>query len=126
MITDITLGLDLVDLERFAARLSPELISEVFCIAEQGYCNTQARPAEHYAARFAAKEAVMKALGAGLEQGVGFRDIEVLRDDGGAVTVKLADEAARRAAGLGIGAWRITMTHTSKTAGAVALGIRNA
>lgn len=126
MITDIALGFDLVDLERFAARLSPELVSELFSDAEAAYCSGKARPAEHYAARFAAKEAVMKALGAGLEQGVGFLDIEVLREDGGAVRVELRDEAARRAAGLGIGAWRITMTHTSKTAGAVALGIRNA
>jgi holo-[acyl-carrier protein] synthase len=125
MITDITLGLDLVDLERFAARLSPELISELFSIAEAEYCASKARPAQHYAARFAAKEAVMKALGAGLEQGVGFLDIEILRGEGGAVRVELHDEAARRAAELGITDWRITLTHTSKTAGATALGLIN-
>ncbi|MBD3399676.1 MAG: holo-[acyl-carrier-protein] synthase [Candidatus Coatesbacteria bacterium] len=117
------LGLDLVELDNFTRRLTPELIGELFTPAERNYCESKAKPAEHYAARFAAKEAVMKALGAGLAQGLRFDQIEVGRDEGGAVHIKLDGKAAARAAELGVGAWRVSLTHTRSTAAAVAAAL---
>jgi holo-[acyl-carrier protein] synthase len=75
----------------------------------------------HYAARFAAKEAVAKALGTGFAEGVGWADIEVLRGGSGAPTVALHGGAARVAAQAGVTRVLLSLTHTRTTAGASAL-----
>jgi holo-[acyl-carrier protein] synthase len=117
------LGLDLVDLDDFTGRLTPELTAELFTPPERRYCEGKVYPAAHFAARFAAKEAVMKALGAGLAQGLRFDQIEVLRTTAGAVRIQLSGTAAERAAELGVGAWRVSLTHTRSTAAAVAAAL---
>jgi len=121
--TLLGLGLDLVELDDFTRRLTPELIEELFTPAERDYCESRAKPAEHYAARFAAKEAVMKALGAGLAQGLRFDQIEVGRSAEGAVGVILNGKAAERAAELRVTTWRVSLTHTGITAAAVAAAL---
>ena len=123
----IALGLDLVEVSRIRdllARHGERFRERMFSLAEQDYCENQAEPAMHYAARFAAKEAVAKALGTGFAEGVGWADIEVLRADNGQPSIALHHGAAERAQQLGIGQVLVTLTHTKDAAAAsvVALG----
>ncbi len=93
----IGIGIDIVDLGRFKKRLTPELIEELFLPDEIAYCRTQRRNEENYAARFGAKEAVFKALGAGLEQGLRWHDVEVVKKESGAVRIQMSGRAAELA-----------------------------
>jgi holo-[acyl-carrier protein] synthase len=89
----------------------------VFTTGEQAYCDARGRGRfESYAARFAAKEAAMKALGTGWGQGLGFTDVEVMREGDGAPRLVLHGEAARRAAQLGVARCHLSVTHTRTTA----------
>lgn len=80
--------------------------------AEAAYCRSRARPAESLAARFAAKEAAMKCLRTGWTEGIGFRDVEVVRAGSGAVSLQLHAAAAARADALGVRRWHLSLTHT--------------
>ena len=113
-------GIDLVDVARFE-RPAKNLVPRLFTAAERRYCDRQAHPAIHYAARFAAKEAVLKALGTGWSGGIAWTDVEIVREKHGEASVKLSGVAAKRAKGLKIRAWHVSMTHTTTTAGAVAV-----
>jgi holo-[acyl-carrier protein] synthase len=75
-------GTDLFEIERMAelAARGRAYLETIFAPAEIEYCEGKARPAEHYAARFAAKEAVLKALGTGWRDGLAFTEIEVCND----------------------------------------------
>ena len=89
----------------------------VFTAGEQAYCDARGRARyESYAARFAAKEAAMKALGTGWGQGLGFTDVEVERDGEAAPRLVLHGEAARVAARLGVMRCHLSLTHTRTTA----------
>lgn len=88
---------------------------------EAAYCRSRARPAESLAARFAAKEAAMKCLRTGWAEGVGFRDVEVVRDESGAVSLRLHGAAAMRATALGVRRWHVSLTHTDADATAFVL-----
>jgi holo-[acyl-carrier protein] synthase len=79
----ISTGVDIVDVARFGAALTtwPRLAERLFTDAERAYAAARPRPIESLAARFAAKEATMKALGAGWPR-ISWRDIEVVRDSG--------------------------------------------
>jgi holo-[acyl-carrier protein] synthase len=113
------LGLDLLEIERLERALArrPGLRTRLFTEAEIAYAARQARPAQHLAARFCAKEAVSKALAMDVLRP---REIEVVPAAGGAPRVALHGAAARRAAGLGVEV-RVSLTHTRATAGAVAV-----
>jgi holo-[acyl-carrier protein] synthase len=76
----------------------------------------------HLAARFAAKESVMKALGHGMDR-MSFTEIEVVRDDAGRPSVVLSGRAAGVAEEVGVRQWHLTMTHTSTLAQAVAIAV---
>ena len=95
----IGLGVDLVDVARFRQSLarSPRLAERLFTPAERAYAARNADPAERLAVRFAAKEAVMKALGVGLGA-FDFHDVEVLRADGGQPSLVLRGRASASAA----------------------------
>jgi holo-[acyl-carrier protein] synthase len=112
------IGLDLLEIERLERALErhPALAERVFTDAERSYAAERARPAQHLAARFCAKEAVAKALGL---PGWSFRDVEVLATSA-APEVRLSGRVAERAAELG-GSVTVSLTHTDTTAGAVAL-----
>jgi len=116
----IGVGIDLVDIERFE-RVKPRVRERLFTRAEARYCVLQRRPALHFAARFAAKEAVLKALGTGWSGGIAWSDVEIMREEHGAATVKLAGKAKAREKKLKIRSWHVTMTHTSTAAAAVAI-----
>ena len=118
------LGTDLVEIERFRLALSrrANLSDRLFTDGEQEYAYGQHDPVHSLAARFGAKEAVMKALGAGLGA-FAFREVEVVRDDSGAPALVLHGAAATLAAGRGISAWQLSLTHTNVTAMAVVLAL---
>ncbi|HWW67781.1 MAG TPA: holo-ACP synthase [Solirubrobacterales bacterium] len=110
------IGVDLLEIDRLERALQrhPRLADRVFTQAEQDYAAARARPARHLAARFAAKEAVVKALG--LSDGFGLRDIEVVA--GEPPTVRLAGRAADAAAGKSV---EVSLTHSRDFAAAVAV-----
>jgi len=86
------IGVDLIEIERITqaiTRTGQRLIERLYTDAEQAYCGRQLPPYACYAARFAAKEALLKALGTGLRQHMRWRDIEVCRDDLGKPSLRL-------------------------------------
>jgi len=110
------IGIDLLEIERLerALRRHPRLAERVFTPAEREYAAARARPGRHLAARFAAKEAVVKALG--LSGGFGLREIEVVA--GEPPTVRLSGSAADAATGSDVG---VSLTHSRDFAAAVAI-----
>lgn len=118
------LGVDIVEIERFALALerTPRIKERVFTADERWYCEHKAKPEVHYALRFAAKEAVWKALGCGFHA-LKFGDVEVRRDDRGRPFAHLsgrAEEFARQAGVLEVHL-SLSFTHTTAVASAVAL-----
>lgn len=114
------LGVDVVEIPRFAqavARHGSRLLNRVFTPGEQTL--TQGQIAR-LAARFAAKEAVVKALGTGIGE-VAWVDVEILAASNGEPVVRLHRAAARRAEHLGLSHWQLSLSHTRQTAVAVAL-----
>lgn len=120
----IGIGVDLCEVDRMRSALSrtPTLRDRLFTAEEQAYCDRRNDPAERYAARFAAKEAVLKALGLGLGA-CRWRDIEVRRADSGAPSVLLHGRAAELSAERGVQAWLLTLTHTTHLAEAIAVAL---
>jgi holo-[acyl-carrier protein] synthase len=117
-------GIDLVDVDRFRRSLlrTPSMRERMFTEGERAYAETAKDPTERYAARFAAKEAVMKAMGVGLGA-FGFHDVEVLRDEGGRPSLRVVGAAELLAVERGVQAWQISLTHTSTSAGAVVMAL---
>ena len=110
------LGIDVCDIARLRRALSGaaggRLRSRVFTDAEQAYCEARQRARfASYAARFAAKEAAMKALGTGWANGIGWRDIEVVRDADDRPTLALHGNAAALARRRGMGRWLVALSH---------------
>lgn len=103
-------------LEELLAAQGERLWRRLCTDAEAAYCRSRARPAESLAARFAAKEAAMKCLRTGWAEGVGFRDVEVVRAESGAVSLQLHGAAAARAAAIGVARWHVSLTHTATDA----------
>ena len=112
------IGLDLLEIDRLERALArrPGLAERLFTDAERAYAAAQARPAQHLAARFCAKEAVSKALSMDVLRP---RDIEV-EGAGGPPTVRLHGAVAARAQELGV-VVHVSLTHTRTTAAAVAM-----
>jgi len=122
----IALGLDLVEVSRIRALLArsgDRFKERMFHAGEIEYCDSCASPEIHYAARFAAKEAVVKALGTGFAEGVGWKDVEVCRAANGQPSIILHDGAAKQAASMGIQRVLLTLTHTETTAAASVVAI---
>jgi holo-[acyl-carrier protein] synthase len=120
-------GVDIVEIDRFARLLDhhPDRgRARLFTKAELEYAAGKKREVEHLAVRFAAKEAVFKALGTGWANGLAWTDIEVTRDDAGRPGVILHNRAAELATEQHITAWLISLSHTEKSAIAsvIALG----
>jgi holo-[acyl-carrier protein] synthase len=116
--TIIGLGLDATDIDRIADtidRYGDRFLRRVFTEGEVAYCTRRRTAAVHFAGRFAAKEAAMKALGTGHSQGVLWRDIEVVRH-GGPPQLQLHGGARRRFQSMGGGSTLLTITHTDALA----------
>ena len=112
-------GIDIAEVPRIAAsieRFGDRFLRRIFTAGEMHYCDSKANRVERYAARFAAKEAAMKALGTGWNHGVAWRDIEVVRQPGGRPTLAFHGKAAEFAAKLGTKHIAISLSHTAEQA----------
>ncbi len=125
----VGIGNDLVDLDRFRRVLErrPGLIEKIFTPTEREYALRRSDPTERFAVRFAAKEAVLKAMGVGIGA-ADWHEIEVIRDDEGRPSLSLTGRAATLAEQQGIEEWRLTLSHSEIVAQAVvvALGAEHA
>jgi holo-[acyl-carrier protein] synthase len=118
------LGIDLVELERFKAAMKRQgepFLKRLFTPAERRYCEGKWNRFAHYTARFAAKEAVLKALGTGWSGGIRWTDVEVVREGTGSVKVRLKGHAKKAAAKRKIRRIHLNITHAEKHAAAVAV-----
>ena len=121
----VGLGVDIVEIERMRKILkrSPAFARKVFSAEECRYCDATAQPAVHYATRFAAKEAVLKALGTGFSQGIGVRDVEVRRTSKGRPYAVLTGRAKQVAQALGVRELPLSLSYTHTDAVACAMAI---
>ena len=112
-------GIDIAEVPRIAQAISRHgnrFLQRVFTEGEIRYCESKANRVEGYAARFAAKEAAMKALGTGWNYGVRWRDIEVFRPPGGRPSIVFHGKAAEFAAQLGAAHVALSISHTTNHA----------
>ena len=118
----IGIGVDLCEVDRMRMALdrTPSLRARVFTDEEQAYCDQRRDPTERYAARFAAKEAVAKALGTGIGV-VAWTEIEIIRGPQRQPELRLHGTAARLAAELGLSEWAVSLSHTHQHAVAFAV-----
>jgi len=116
----IGIGIDTVEVERFRRLLDrrPEVAERIFTDQERSFLSARLDPVPGLAARFAAKEAAMKALGVGLG-GLRFAEVEVVGDTRGAPHLEVSGLAASRADELGVRSWFVSLTHTDSLAAAV-------
>ena len=118
----VGIGIDIIEIERIGAAVERDgFVRRVFTAAEREYCDGRGvqRPAS-YAARFAGKEAVMKAFGTGLSAGT-WQDVEILADANGRPTVKLSGRFGELAAKMSVSAVHISLTHAREYAAAQAV-----
>lgn len=119
------IGVDIVEIARMerVIQKTPSFVRRVFTEEERTYCEASSRPAVHYAARFAAREAVLKALGTGFSQGIGLADVSVTRDAQGRPLAVLSGRAREVAEELGIVEVALSLSHTAGLAVANAMTI---
>ena len=124
----VGLGVDIVDIARMKRILerTPSFARKVYSDEERAYCLDKATPEVHFATRFAAKEAVVKALGTGFSGGIGVRDIEVRRTSKGRPYVVLSGRAKEVARELGVRELPISLSYTHTEAVACAMAITEA
>ncbi len=118
------IGIDLCAVARLQKELdAPDrgFLEAVFTAAEIAHGESRPHPAEHFAARFAAKEATLKALAGGDASGSFWHDIEVVDDDGGAPRLVLRGRARAIADGLGVIRWHVTLSHDRQFATATVI-----
>ena len=118
------IGIDAVEVDRFRRLLErrPGVTRRLFTEGELAYGERWRDPAPRLAARFAAKEAVMKAMGVGLGT-FAFHDVEVVSAHSGAPSLILRGGAEALAGRLGVAGWRLSLTHTESLAQAVAVAL---
>lgn len=115
----IGLGLDVAEIDRIGAaieRHGAAFIERLFTTREIAYCESHKNRFERYAARFAAKEAAMKALGTGWRHGIRWRDIEVIHDPSGKPSLRLEGVARQFADRMGVRNIALTITHSGNLA----------
>jgi holo-[acyl-carrier protein] synthase len=112
-------GIDIAEVPRIRRaieRFGDRFLHRIFTAGEMRYCDSKANRMERYAARFAAKEAAMKALGTGWNYGVRWRDCEVTRLPGGRPTMAFHGVAAEFATRLGVKNAALSISHTAEQA----------
>lgn len=109
----VGIGTDLARIERFRKFLVPgnKVLERIFSIEERQYALQMKNPASHFAARFAAKEAFLKALGTGLRDGLSWQQVVVVRDQLGCPTLQLSGRAAEMLAERGVSATHLSYSH---------------
>ena len=112
-------GIDIAEVPRIRhaiQRFGDRFVRRIFTEGEIRYCDSKANRVERYAARFAAKEAAMKALGTGWRRGVRWVDLEVVRETSGRPTLAITGEAAKIAQQIGVKSVALSITHTESQA----------
>lgn len=123
----VGLGTDIVEISRIGQmieRHGDTFLNRVFTKTENEYCGSKKNKEQHYAGRWAAKEAVMKTLGTGFIKGIGWKDIEVINLQSGKPTIVITGGVELHAGEMGIDEILITISHSREfaTATAIALG----
>ncbi len=117
-------GVDVIEIARIGSvleRLKDRFIARVFTSAEQQFCNQHRDPVPHYAVRFAAKEALFKAIGTGWAKGVTWLDAEVLRERQEAPALRLHGEAQRLSELMGVKKVHVSLSHSDQWAVALVI-----
>lgn len=112
-------GIDIVEIDRIREMLAHHenrFLARCFTLAEQAHSAGRKRRDEHLAARFAAKEAVYKALGTGQTAGIAWTDIEVVSEPSGRPKLRLHNKAQEVSMGLGITEWHLSLSHSHQAA----------
>ena len=120
------IGIDVVEVGRIASSISvfgDRFVQRIFTPEEIAYCQTKARPELHYAARFAAKEAVAKAFGTGIGKELGWLDMNILRGELGEPTLQITGKAKDFCDQHQIGEIKISLTHAREYAAANAVAL---
>ena len=112
-------GIDIAEVPRIGAaieRFGDRFLRRIFTAGEISYCDSKANRIERYAARFAAKEAALKAIGTGWKHGVAWTEVEVRREPGGRPTIAFSGRAGEFAAKLGVKRASLSLSHTKDQA----------
>jgi holo-[acyl-carrier protein] synthase len=115
----IGIGADLIEIARIAQtvdRFGERFLRRIYTVREIDYCLGKKSAAESLAARFAAKEAAAKALGTGISHGIGWLDLEVVRQPSGKPTLQFNGRAAQLARQLGVANTSLSLTHSKDVA----------
>jgi holo-[acyl-carrier protein] synthase len=117
------IGTDIIEVERIEQQIHKEsgLKQRLFTPQEISYCDSKKNPAQYFAARFAAKEAFMKALGTGWRDGLAFGEIEIVNDALGKPQLVLHGKAAEMIAGRGVTRTMVSLSHVKQTAMAIVI-----
>jgi holo-[acyl-carrier protein] synthase len=121
-------GIDIVEIARIRRMLEeygPRFLDRCFTPQEQAYCRSKADPAPHLAARFAAKEATLKALGTGLSDGIRWTDVAIEHSDVGKPILRLSGRAMERSTDHGLRGWVVSLSHSGTMAVASVIGQRS-
>ena len=116
------IGIDIIEvgrIEKLMGRTDDRFLRRLFTDREIAYCSQKRFKALHFAARFAAKEACLKAMGTGLSSGIAWKDVEILNDESGKPSVRLQGRARVLAEERGYGAVHVSLTHVKDIAAAV-------
>lgn len=119
----VGIGTDLVDVERLAEKMEKKTGFKelVFSADEIVYCEARTFKYEHYAARFAAKESFLKAIGTGWSKGTAFNEIEIYNDGEGKPELKFLGITAETVKGLKLGKTFVSLSHTKTMASAIVI-----
>src|SRR5450755_4185129 len=114
-------GIDIIEVDRIAARVGRDngFKELVFSKDEMNYCDAKASPFEHYAARFAAKEAFLKAIGRGWDSGLLLNEIEIINDANGRPGLRLSGQTEKELSSLGIRSIHVSLSHLKTMATAI-------
>jgi len=114
------IGVDIIEIARFQRLLDhdPRFVERIFSSEEISYCHNRFKPAQHYAARFTAKEAFLKALGTGFRGGVGWKEIFVIHDALGKPSIELIGRTLEKFNSLRLQHIHLSLTHSHEYAAA--------
>ncbi len=118
------IGIDVVEVERIDSSIDEfgdKFLQRIFTKAEQDYCQSQKRSSIHFAARFAAKEAIAKAFGTGIGKEISWLDMEILRQPSGEPKVLMSGEGKKYAEKMKVADIKISLTHAEHYAAANAV-----
>ncbi len=117
------IGIDMIEVERVAAKIGKDMGFRelVFSAAEIEYCDRMTYAAEHYAARFAAKEAFFKAVGTGWKNGTAFNEVEIVHDSEGRPSIKLSGNTAITLANIASQKITVSLSHIKSVATAIVI-----